>query len=450
MPDVVTVTENAGARYTWAAGSFTWSSASAGKNWESAYPAAYAFAVAVSLSMLESASRQFNKPVSEAFGVIEGIARQMRLQRFETVSFAETYADLIAYVLRFVESIALVENLFKADQKRFNETCSLVDYLSKWTSKEFSSAVRLEDALYRQSTVNQSEIFPISDSHRKSIIQSHHEDLEFSEALKRDLAKAYSEVFSLAETYADLIAYILRISENLNVTEQCSKKLNKPLNENFGFADAKGFGTVKRVVEAIALAEAWGRTAAYRRYLNEGLGITDALRRSLKIKSVEALSLAEQYRRHANGVVSDMIVSTTLITDEDFASIVQSGHPPGYTNFRDFIQGDYTYQRALFRAILKSNNADRGYIDALRLTIDVPDIFDRGVADITNSSAGITVQFSRSFRFTPQVTMTHKGGTTTAIPRILGTPTTSGFTAVLEDKTGARVTGSFSWLAQGC
>lgn len=450
MPDVVTVTENAGARYTWASGSFTWSSASAGKNWESAYPAAYAFAVAVSLSMLESASRQLNKPVSGAFGVIEGIARQMRLQRFETVGFAETYADLIAYVLRFVESIALVENLFKADQKRFNETWSLVDYLSKRTSKEFISAVRLEDALYRQSTVQQSEIFTISDSHRKSITQPHHDDLEFSDALQRDLVKAYSEAFALAETYADLIAYILRISENLNVTEQCSKRLNKPLNENFGFADAKGFGTVKRVVEAIALAEAWGRTVAYRRYLNEGLGITDALRRSLKIKSVEALSLAEQYRRHANGVVSDMIVSTTLITDEDFASIVQSGHPPGYTNFRDFIQGDYTYQRALFRAILKSDNADRGYIDALRLTIDVPDIFDRGVADITNSSAGITVQFSRSFRFTPQVTMTHKGGTTTAIPRILGTPTTSGFTAVLEDKTGARVTGSFSWLAQGC
>jgi hypothetical protein len=160
--------------------------------------------------------------------------------------------------------------------------------------------------------------------HRKSITQSHHDALEFSDALKRDLAKAYSEVFSLAETYADLIAYILRISENLNVIEQSSKKLNKPLTENLGLADAKGFGTVKRVVEAIALADAWGRTVAYRRYLNEGLSITDALRRALKIKSVEALSLAEQYRRHANGVVSDMIVSSTLITEEDFALLSNS------------------------------------------------------------------------------------------------------------------------------
>ena len=83
MPDVVTVTENAGARYTWASGSFTWSSASAGKNWESAYPAVYAFAVAVSLSMLESASRQFNKPVGEDFGVLESTTRQVKLQQLE-------------------------------------------------------------------------------------------------------------------------------------------------------------------------------------------------------------------------------------------------------------------------------------------------------------------------------------------------------------------------------
>jgi len=77
-------------------------------------------------------------------------------------------------------------------------------------------------------------------------------------------------------------------------------------------------------------------------------------------------------------VISDMIVGTTEITEQDFAAIVEAGHPPGYTDFRDFIQGDYTYRRALFRAVLNSRNSDRGFIDALRVTVDVPDIFDRG------------------------------------------------------------------------
>jgi hypothetical protein len=200
----------------------------------------------------------------------------------------------------------------------------------------------------------------------------------------------------------------------------------------------------------MAVAELFGRTVVYRRSLNEGLSVSEAIKRASSLNVKEALALAEQYRRHANGVISDMIISTLAITEDDFKNIVENGHPPGYTNFRDFIQGDYTYQRALFRAILKSSNADRGYIDALRLTVDVPDIFDRGVAEVTNATAGVAVQFSRTFRFTPQVTITHKGGTTTAIPRLIGSSSTSGFTAVLEDQTGARVTGSFSWLAQGC
>jgi hypothetical protein len=167
------------------------------------------------------------------------------------------------------------------------------------------------------------------------------------------------------------------------------------------------------------------------------------------LKLNDALSLAEQYRRHANGVISDMIVASTEITEQDFMDILESGHPPGYTNFRDFIQGDYTYQRALFRAILTSSNADRGYIDGLRVTVDVPDVFDRGTAQVVNPNNGASVFFARQFRVVPEVTLTFKGGTTLAVPRILGTISTTGFTAVLENTSGVRVSGAISWVAQG-
>ena len=177
--------------------------------------------------------------------------------------------------------------------------------------------------------------------------------------------------------------------------------------------------------------------------------IAEALRRAQTLKLSEALSLAEQYRRRANGVISDMIVANTEITEQDFMDILESGHPPGYTNFRDFIQGDYTYQRALFRAILTSSNADRGYIDGLRVTVDVPDVFDRGTAQVVTASSGVAVVFVRTFRVSPEVTLTFKGGTTVAIPRILGSVTTAGFTAILENTSGARVTGAISWVAQG-
>jgi hypothetical protein len=81
--------------------------------------------------------------------------------------------------------------------------------------------------------------------------------------------------------------------------------------------------------------------------------------------------------------------------------------------------------------------------------VDVPDIFDRGTVQIPDAVAGAVINFTRSFRVPPEVTMTHKGGATVAIPRLLGAVTTTGFTAVLENSSGTRVTGSFTWIAQG-
>lgn len=450
MPDVVTVAESQGQRYTWGTGGFTWTSASAGKSWDTAYPAVYAFAVAVSLAMLENASRQTIKPSSEALGFTEADRRSMALAKTETVGFAETYSDLIAYVLRWIESVGFAENLSQVNQKRIAETFLAAEVLAQFLTKEFTSAVSWGEHLAQQSTVRSSEVLPVSGLHTRQPTKVISEAFGSSEVLSRQVSKAVMEAIEFAETYADLIAYILRVTENIGLADSAEKQILKPINEAFTASDLASLELIKRVAEAVAMADAFGRTVAYRKALSEGIAVNDSIKRSLRLSTHEALQLAEQYRRHANGVISDMIISSSEITEEDFLNIVDNGHPPGYTNFRDFIQGDYTYQRALFRAILKSSNADRGYIDALRLTVDVPDIFDRGVAEVTNAAAGVSVQFSRTFRFTPQVTITHKGGTTTAIPRLLGTPSTTGFTAVLEDKTGARVTGSFSWLAQGC
>ena len=249
--------------------------------------------------------------------------------------------------------------------------------------------------------------------------------------------------------YTDLIAYLLRVSESLSFTELPAKSLVKPQFEKFTLVEALSKSEVKRISEAFVFAEGFGRTAAFRKAISEGVSIGEALKRAQALKLSEALSIAEQYRRRANGVISDMIVATTEITEQDFIDILESGHPPGYTNFRDFIQGDYTYQRALFRAILTSNNADRGYIDGLRVSVDVPDVFDRGTAQVTNAANGVVVGFARQFRVPPEVTLTFKGGTTLAVPRILGSVSITGFTAVLENTSGARVTGAISWVAQG-
>jgi len=395
MAETVNVASTPGANYTWTNGKFAWSSATAGKNWTSAYPAVYTLNVATDLSFSELSQKLGIKQTFETFGFAEKQGKSMILNKFEVMGFIETYTDLIAFVLRFVESLALVE---------------------------------------KNALSNTKQVF---------------EAFQVNEGLARQIAMRKFETLALAETYTDLIAFILRVGESFSFVETPSKALTKPQSESFRFTEGLSKSQIKRVSESFVFAEVFGRTVAYRKAISEGFAISEALQRAQTIKLAEALNLAEQYRRRANGVISDMIVASTEITEQDFMDILESGHPPGYTNFRDFIQGDYTYQRALFRAILTSSNADRGYIDGLRVTVDVPDVFDRGTAQVIVAASGAAVVFARQFRVAPEVTLTFKGGTTIAIPRIVGSVSIYGFTTILENTSGTRVTGAISWVAQG-
>lgn len=449
MPDTVTVVESQGPRYTWASASFTWSSASAGKSWLTAYPAVYVVAVAATLAWVEATGRQHGKRLSEALSLEETRRHQFALQMAESLGFADTYHDLIAYVLRWVESLGLAENHAKTGSKSVQEELQVLDDLGRSFIKLAQEDLPVSEALARQMVQRHAESLPLTSASARGATKAFAENAVLADGLEQQFSKRIAEVVDFAETYYDLIAFILRISEGLNLSDQPSKQLEKPLAETLQTTDQINRQSVKHVAEVLAFAEVWGRTVAYKRFLQEGLAVSEALQRAMAIQAQEALALAEQYRRHANGVISDMIVASTEITEADFASIVEAGHPPGYTDFRDFIQGDYTYQRALFRAILKSRNSDRGFIDALRVTVDVPDVFDRGSVQITDAAAGAVIGFARIFRVPPEVTMTHKGGTVVAIPRLASAVTRTGFTAVLENTSGARVTGTFTWIAQG-
>lgn len=449
MAETVTVGESQGPRYTWANASFSWLSASAGKSWLTAYPAVYVVAVAATLAWTQASGRQHGKRLGETLSFAETRRHQSALQKTESIEFADTYYDLIAYVLRWVESFGVGEGLAKSSRKSVQENLQTLDGLARSVAKAIQEGLPVNEGLSRQTRQKHAESLPMASASARVASKAFAEGVGLTDGLDQGFKKQVIEALNFAETYYDLIAFILRISEGLAVSDQTARRLQKPVADTFTMSDQLSRQSVKQVAEALAFAETLGRTVTYRRHFQEGLGVSEALRRAMSLKAYEALALAEQYRRHANGVISDMIVASTEITEADFASIVEAGHPPGYTDFRDFIQGDYTYQRALFRAILKSRTSDRGFIDALRVTVDVPDVFDRGTVQITDAQAGAVIGFARIFRMPPEVTMTHKGGTVVAIPRLTSAVTRTGFTAILENTAGTRVTGTFTWIAQG-
>ena len=131
MAETVTVGESQGPRYTWANASFTWASASAGKSWLTAYPAVYLVAVAATLAWTQASGLQHGKRLNETLSFADTRRHQAALQSTESIGFADTYYDLIAYVLRWVESFGVSEGLAKSSRKSVQENLQTLDGLAR-------------------------------------------------------------------------------------------------------------------------------------------------------------------------------------------------------------------------------------------------------------------------------------------------------------------------------
>ncbi|NDD15201.1 MAG: hypothetical protein EB072_21855, partial [Betaproteobacteria bacterium] len=148
-------------RYTWASAGFTWSSASAGKNWTTAYPAVYNVAVAVTLALVEATGRQWTKRSSEGLGFAERVAKQLTLRESEAVGFGETYSDLIAFVLRWVETMTFAEVAGKATRKELKEAFQASDYLTRAVTKKSVENLVWSDGLRQTSIKRLAELKPL-------------------------------------------------------------------------------------------------------------------------------------------------------------------------------------------------------------------------------------------------------------------------------------------------
>lgn len=162
----------------------------------------------------------------------------------------------------------------------------------------------------------------------------------------------------------------------------------------------------------------------------------------------ETLAVQGRLRGAARAVISDLAVATvTTMTDQTFAELLETGGPVGYEPFRNFIAGDHEYEDALFKAVFGAGQGSLPRALSLSVTVDVPDVFDRGSA-ATLATGVVRVNFTRSFNEPPEVDATLKGGTTVAAPRVSNI-TAAGFDLELIDPTNARVAGLVSWSAKG-
>ena len=104
-----TITATSGADYVWSSASFTWDSAESGKGWADASATSFVATESDALALSALEARQPLAVRGEAFALVEIRQQAATAARSETLRIAETYIDLIAFVLKVAESFALSE-----------------------------------------------------------------------------------------------------------------------------------------------------------------------------------------------------------------------------------------------------------------------------------------------------------------------------------------------------
>lgn len=390
----VTVSTMAGADYLWGNLSFSWDATEAGKAWQDASAAAFVAQESdvLNLLALEACLPEVNE--SELFGLVDGRAYASDKNSSENLAIAETYIDLIAFLLTVAESL-VVADVAPRDmyQSPFLEAFVAVDtsiLMPTVVSNEQWTALEQGNRLTAQTLV---------DSITLEDLAVRLAEIPRSSALGLDEARFMTSVtesfrtLQLAETYTDLIAFIAQIAEQVRLSDAVS---NAPLRQ-----------------------------------------------------SNEEIMFVDRILRASSAIISDLAFRTTPLDEEGFAAFVREARPLGFGAFKDLTPGDYEYSNALVRLALQapSISGSRIALTDARFIVDVPDVRDRGTVLVP--VGGLIVSFNQIFNAPPEVQATFKGGAALAVPEI-GQITKTGFRLTLLNPTSqTSIAGNASWAAEG-
>lgn len=315
-----------------------------------------------------------------------------------------------------------------------------------WTWEDVRAMKTWELAHDSSYSASVDETLELAEQHDKLGNKAVNETLSLQENRAFSYYLPIAEALGLSEAYVDYISFMIRVFENIGFQESRSFDSTMQINEAWSMTDKLGKKVTLSISEIVGFSEVFGRAITYRRYISEGFGVSDALAKAVTLSKSEAFGLFEQYVRKGNAIISDMLLSDGDLTLSEFKDLMNAGKAPGFAPFTEFVQGDYDYQYAIFRAVMKSVTDDRAVLTNLKIDVDVPDVTDRGFVEVP--TAGIRVNFNRVFHMVPEVICTTTGGTEVAVPRVTDKDET-GFTVSLKGTDNLNKLGTISWSAHG-
>lgn len=263
--------------------------------------------------------------------------------------------------------------------------------------------------------------------------------------------KHHIEPIVFEETLDHVAIFFRWYDETFQTQELLANWPYLPKEDSFGITDfvAKKSAIVKSLT--INFVEEHENKVVFDRKFEDGIIFNSLTINDVDAQYAELLKIYDAILEPGSGVVSELLFEEGTWDLESVEKYMMRGKPVGHEYFKQFIYGDYTYERALFRVSLDASETDRALLEQFQIAVDVPDLVDRGSAEVEDRNVDLVVKFYKDFHIAPEVTVTMRAGdSATPVVAEITNITEESFTVhLLNALTGERTTGRFIWTAVG-
>lgn len=221
-------------------------------------------------------------------------------------------------------------------------------------------------------------------------------------------------------------------------------------DQSMAFEENRASGIAPDTADGFTMADTLAPVVVWVRDTAEGFTASDAAPvHAVGHNPDEAFEVSGRFLRTSKAVIADVEIRNEALTEAAFTRLLETRAPAGYGPFRELVPGDYEYENAKVWLRVDARDAPQDDLSVTvgKLTVDVPDITDRGTDSISNT--GTTITFERTFNVAPEVTVTPTGSTL-SLPLVTAITTTT-FTVELYDPASpaTKIAGDITWTAIG-
>ena len=299
--------------------------------------------------------------------------------------------------------------------------------------------------------VNVSESFSVSDAIGKNVEKNISVTLQITDKVPKSIIKTVPVTLTVTDTFLRKVKFFRDVSESVSITEFANRHPSTHYAEAFEIYDFFWKLFTGNYGETVSFAEVVTRAFSARRLFEEPIAFNELCKKSSEISKEEAFQVHDTILRVSNAILNNIFINDGEIgTIDDFNDLIEVS--PGFSRFINFKVGEYDYEEALVKIIVKSKmEQGQPTISNLTMHVDIPDTDDRGNVVIEDASAATKVYFNKHYYNPPEVNVVLTGGNTgnTLLTPFIVSITEEYFETEIRNSSMQRVTGSISWFAKG-